>query len=279
MNTKKGFTLIELLVVVSIIALLVSILLPALGKAREQAQNVVCMTNMKQLGMATVLWSQEHDGWFPPGAWSQPDPMPIKDTQGNITGWQDNPGSLQRYTSTSRQVKGNLYACPTAAKVKFLSTNQITGFDNTSQQCTYSINGWLAINHDCSSAAASRRSPGKAPSGPTTNSVFYDGTESLYWTKRGTCKVDQIRIPNETAIFAECEYYAVTDWSFNPFKRATELTYASEARWHDRRPADAYGYGKGNIAWADGRVSREPTDFTKTESDGKRRWWYYFWNH
>ena len=50
-NIKKGFTLIELLVVVSIIALLVSILMPALNKAKELAKLTMCMSNLKQMGL------------------------------------------------------------------------------------------------------------------------------------------------------------------------------------------------------------------------------------
>jgi len=63
---KRAFTLIELLVVVSIIALLVSILLPALGKARAQSKTVVCRTNLHQLGIYVNLYAAEYDGWLMP---------------------------------------------------------------------------------------------------------------------------------------------------------------------------------------------------------------------
>lgn len=59
---KKGFTLIELLVVVSIIALLVSILLPALSRARQQAKAVVCMSNLRQWGLIFNLYLAEDSG-------------------------------------------------------------------------------------------------------------------------------------------------------------------------------------------------------------------------
>ena len=65
---KKGkcaFTLIELLVVISIIALLVAILMPALGKARTQARLTVCKANLHQLGLAVGLYAAENEGKIP----------------------------------------------------------------------------------------------------------------------------------------------------------------------------------------------------------------------
>jgi prepilin-type N-terminal cleavage/methylation domain-containing protein len=62
---RKGFTLIELLVVVSIIALLIAILLPALGKAKSKASAVVCSSRIKGLGMATATYLTEYENTFP----------------------------------------------------------------------------------------------------------------------------------------------------------------------------------------------------------------------
>jgi len=62
---KRGFTLIELLVVVAIIAVLVALLLPALNQARALMKQTTCMTNLKQLGVATHMYFQDHRDWFP----------------------------------------------------------------------------------------------------------------------------------------------------------------------------------------------------------------------
>ena len=62
---RIGFTLVELLVAIGIIALLISILLPALGRSRESARTVVCLSNLRQLGTATTQYVLANEGWFP----------------------------------------------------------------------------------------------------------------------------------------------------------------------------------------------------------------------
>ena len=62
---SRGFTLVELLVVIGIIAVLISVLLPALRKAREQANAVVCQSNQRQLMMAFLMFANDHQQHFP----------------------------------------------------------------------------------------------------------------------------------------------------------------------------------------------------------------------
>src|SRR5437016_762140 len=85
---KRGFTLVELLVVIGIIALLVSILLPALAKARKSAQKVKCASNLRSVGQLFYTYASLNKGFFPCGTdpktptasnWLWDMPLPTRD--------------------------------------------------------------------------------------------------------------------------------------------------------------------------------------------------------
>ena len=64
MKSRKGFTLIELLVVIAIIAILAAILFPVFSKAREKARQTSCLSNVKQMTLAVMMYNEDYDGVY-----------------------------------------------------------------------------------------------------------------------------------------------------------------------------------------------------------------------
>lgn len=124
---KNAFTLIELLVVVSIIALLVSILIPSIAKAKKQAEASVCLSNLRQIGFGANFYAENNDGYLPRGDWQYvwfELFMPYLD--------QEDASASGDYRNVE------IYLCPSFPRTGFGYNN----ISNSKQTVTYVINAW-----------------------------------------------------------------------------------------------------------------------------------------
>ena len=121
---RFGFTLTELLVVIGLIAVLMSLLLPAMGKARAAANSATCLSNLHQLGMGWTMYIAENKGRLPDFVWS----IPIAPDVAWSESW---PGILDNH-----KVRGEALLCPSANEpYPYMQVNN-RGFGNATHAWT-----------------------------------------------------------------------------------------------------------------------------------------------
>ena len=307
----SGFTLVELLVVISIIAVLMAVMMPALSKAKEGARSVICKSNQKQITLAASLWSQDRDGYVVSGMWYVP-AKPYENDNSSEAALAveaiQRGASLEKYTGSNQSKKSSLYSCPTAAKFGESLFSLSSGYFKQSGvtrigAASYGVNG-LAVYYNSSQWLGVKGTPGGSEA-----SYSGWGPSNTYMLEHGNSKTLQIPRPSNKVYFSDFSFPTMFPGDeaphiYDPLKVVCRsgngssigvyttfesLAAASgkgdivQARWHGT-VSKKTGYGYGNMAWFDGSVSKEPSGFDNTKilsGGGTHRryaWHQYFQN-
>ncbi len=224
-DPARGFTLVELLVSAGLVMLLIGVLLPGLGQAREQARSTFCQSNIRQVAMANGLYAQESGGVYVPGA---------SGFLQNLNRWHGDRASVQEPFVSSRGPlvpylgpEGAIRECPTFKPEKrgFETGNGGYGYNNAY------VGVWTTKNRH--------------------------GRVIIVSDQVGTV-ADRVKRPGDTVMFTDSAFAEdqLIEYSFAEPRFHPSFGSRADPSIHFRHIRRA------NVAWCDGHVSRETRSYS-----------------
>lgn len=269
---SRAFTLVELLVVIGIIALLISILLPSLARARRSALSVQCMSNLRQLGQAVAMYQNDFDGAFPADY-------------------------FYRNMNEGKPFRAEIWDCKIAPYMGLTLTADLSLADPTAVtdttpatpilKCPSDLRGSYVTSSGANwgqklrsysgNRTVARVNAAGAPIniGRENDGVIYSSTAGY----TGNVKGGMVKRPSETCLLFE--YWSLVNASGTDGNRQWRINWASTDGWMGSggMPTDAlndfyYHDKKLSVLWCDGHVTQEdPRTAYTPVGTGKRSWW------
>ena len=299
---KRGaFTLVELLVVIGIIAVLIGILLPALNKARQAAQMTACLSNVKQMVTASMLFANDHRGYMQTcssdnSSGAMHDMIVMQDpSRRKFLYRQDNNLLMDIYSAllpymgarngvtfqTDTEGKSKVFQCPSDRWLSVASTEGYNGYNIFNNITAVNGSKYFPISYGCNAdILCVSDSSGQGHFGLNDSVAVVDGPPPFLGNALGNrhmgqplqAKLGKVRKPAEVLLFADCGTRPHDNNMSNPLDYNDALYYTTNYMFNAGGMTDADAGRLSGVmmaSWLKGRVPLDRHGKVTTATGGK----------